>query len=194
MRSASPEPGKPVHLEGVSGARYQVVAITHEGRVLGRLMLGPFVLAEMKEPPASLMELAEDLDEATLRQHWDNLARIDQKKADQLTDHVLASLDLLIESDWRANVERIERGLKNGLAECEAMPQVAELRCLGAIGVVEMNKPVAMTEITRRFVAAGVWVRPFGKLVYLMPPYVISDVELAQLCRAMVEVIASQND
>jgi adenosylmethionine-8-amino-7-oxononanoate aminotransferase len=74
------------------------------------------------------------------------------------------------------------------------MPQVAEVRCLGAIGVVEMKRAVDMTSITRQFVEAGVWVRPFGRLVYLMPAYVITDDELSRLCRAVVEVVASQAD
>lgn len=74
------------------------------------------------------------------------------------------------------------------------MPQVAEVRCLGAIGVVEMKEPVEMSVITRQFVDAGVWVRPFGKLVYLMPAYIITDAELEQLCRSVVEVVARQVD
>jgi len=60
---------------------------------------------------------------------------------------------------------------------------------LGAIGVVELNAPVDMATITPAFVAAGIWVRPFGKLVYIMPPYIISDAELATLCSAMLGVL-----
>ncbi len=71
-------------------------------------------------------------------------------------------------------------------------PQVAGLRCLGAIGVVERRQPVDMAAITRQFVDAGVWVRPFGRLVYLMPAYVISDGELEHLCGAVVDVVARQ--
>ena len=104
----------------------------------------------------------------------------------------LESLALLEESDWRESVARIERGLRAWLAPCAEMAQVAELRCLGAIGVVEMNAPVEMAEITRQFVAAGVWVRPFGRLVYLMPAYTMPDEELTRLCRAVVEVVARQ--
>ena len=102
----------------------------------------------------------------------------------------LESLALLEESDWQANVGRIERGLQAWLAPCAAMPPVAELRCLGAIGVIEMRAPVAMADITRRFVDAGVWVRPFGRLVYLMPAYSIADAELERLCRSVVEVVS----
>jgi adenosylmethionine-8-amino-7-oxononanoate aminotransferase len=100
-----------------------------------------------------------------------------------------ASIDLLLASDWQANIRRIERLLKNGLAPCLGLPGVADVRVLGAVGVVEMEHPVHMREIQRRFVDRGVWVRPFGKLVYLMPPYIISDEQLEVLCAAMVEVL-----
>ena len=101
-----------------------------------------------------------------------------------------ASLELLLADDWQANIRRIERGLAEGLAPCRGLPGVAEVRVLGAIGVVEMEQPVAMREIQRRFVEQGVWVRPFGRLVYLMPPYLMSDVELGLLCDAVVQVLA----
>ena len=106
----------------------------------------------------------------------------------------LASIELLLESDWRQRIAEIEQQLKLGLAPCDDMPQVAEVRCLGAIGVVEMKKPVDMSRITREFVEAGVWVRPFGRLVYLMPAYVISDDDLQQLCSAVVGVVSRQSD
>lgn len=101
-----------------------------------------------------------------------------------------ASLELLLSQDWAANIQRLERGLADGLAPCRGRPGVAEVRVLGGIGVVEMERPVPMRETQRRLVDAGVWVRPFGRLVYLMPPYVISDAELARLCAAVVEVVA----
>jgi adenosylmethionine-8-amino-7-oxononanoate aminotransferase len=106
----------------------------------------------------------------------------------------LASIELLLESDWQTQVTRIQHQLEDFLAPCAQMPQVVEVRCLGAIGVVEMKRPVDMKSITRQFVEAGVWVRPFGRLVYLMPAYVITDDELSRLCRALVEVIARQAD
>jgi adenosylmethionine-8-amino-7-oxononanoate aminotransferase len=106
----------------------------------------------------------------------------------------LASIELLLESDWQGRIAQIEQQLTQWLSPCQQMPQVAEVRCLGAIGVVEMKQPVKMNEITRQFVEAGVWVRPFGRLVYLMPAYVITDKELERLCRAVVEVVERQVD
>ncbi|WP_210397808.1 adenosylmethionine--8-amino-7-oxononanoate transaminase [Motiliproteus sediminis] len=100
-----------------------------------------------------------------------------------------ASLALLQEGAWQTQITAIEAGLKQGLAPCRELPQVADVRVLGAIGVVELKQPVVMKEIQPRLVDAGVWVRPFGKLVYVMPPYVISNDELATLTRAMVSVI-----
>ncbi len=103
----------------------------------------------------------------------------------------LASLKLLTDFDWSSNIERIEAGLQNGLAPCRELPSVAQVRVLGGIGVVALKEPVDMTRIQPLFVAHGVWVRPFGKLVYLMPPYVISDHELAVLTAAVVKVVES---
>ncbi len=102
-----------------------------------------------------------------------------------------ASIELLINSNWQANICRIERGLIKGLAPCSELPGVADVRVLGAIGVVEMENPVNVAEIQQQFVAAGIWVRPFGKQVYLMPPFVISDDDLATLTQALVTVIST---
>ena len=102
----------------------------------------------------------------------------------------LASLELLATSEWQTQVANIERGLHEGLAPCADLPQVADVRVLGAIGVVEMVEPVDMQDIQPRFVEAGVWVRPFGKLVYLMPPYVIEKSDLNRLTAAVVKIIA----
>jgi adenosylmethionine-8-amino-7-oxononanoate aminotransferase len=96
-----------------------------------------------------------------------------------------ASIDLLASRDWRADVQRIERELKVGLAPCRDARAVADVRVLGAIGVVEMKDAVVMADAQRYFVSQGVWVRPFGKLVYVMPAYVMSSEELAQVCAAI---------
>jgi adenosylmethionine-8-amino-7-oxononanoate aminotransferase len=102
------------------------------------------------------------------------------------------SIKLLLESPWQENIKRIEQGLENGLAPCRDMDHVNEVRVLGAIGVVEMKQAVDMKTITEAFVEAGVWVRPFGKLMYLMPPFVINDVDLATLTSAVVSVLEGQ--
>jgi len=104
----------------------------------------------------------------------------------------VASIDLLIKSDWQQRIQRIELQLKQLLAPCAELPQVAEVRCLGAIGVIEMKQAVEMASIVRQFVDAGIWVRPFGKLVYLMPAYVISAPELERLCNSLIEIVARQ--
>ncbi len=100
-----------------------------------------------------------------------------------------ASLKLLRESDWQSNIARIEQQLKQGLAACAELDSVTEVRCLGAIGVVEMKEPVVTAEIQPMFVERGIWIRPFGKLVYVMPPYVMSDEDLQTLTTGMFEVI-----
>lgn len=101
------------------------------------------------------------------------------------------SLQLLVDSDWRSNVNRIEAGLKSGLAPARELDSVAEVRCLGAIGVIEMKEPVVNSEIQPLFIERGLWVRPFGRLVYVMPPYVMSDSDLALLTAGMVDAIRS---
>lgn len=95
------------------------------------------------------------------------------------------SIDLLLESPWQQRVEAIARQLAEGLAGYAGHPAVADVRVLGAIGVVETRRPVPMERLQRLFVDEGVWIRPFGRLIYLMPPYVISTEELAQLIRAI---------
>jgi adenosylmethionine-8-amino-7-oxononanoate aminotransferase len=101
----------------------------------------------------------------------------------------LASIELLLGSNWKANVSRIEQGLRSGLSACSQMPHVADVRVLGAIGVVELTHPVNMRRVQPMFVEQGVWVRPFGKLVYLMPPFVMNDADLGTLTRAVSEVV-----
>ena len=102
-----------------------------------------------------------------------------------------ASIDLLFETNWYANVSRIENGLKKGLLQADAYPWVRNTRVLGAIGVIELSNPINLAEVQPMFVERGVWVRPFGRLIYLMPPFVINDVDLAFLCSSTIDVVAN---
>ncbi|KRP18389.1 MAG: adenosylmethionine-8-amino-7-oxononanoate aminotransferase [SAR92 bacterium BACL16 MAG-120619-bin48] len=102
-----------------------------------------------------------------------------------------ASIDLLLSSDWQANIQRIEAQLLTAVLPFNALNDVATTRVLGAIGVIEMKTPVNVAEIQKRFVAEGIWVRPFGKNVYVMPPYIISDSELEQLMSGIYRVLAN---
>lgn len=104
----------------------------------------------------------------------------------------VTSIRLLMESAWRENIKRIEKGFDSGLRGCRQLNQVKEVRVLGAIGVVEMHQPVNMKILTESFVNLGIWVRPFGRLVYLMPPYVINDDDLKTLCDVVYKVLARQ--
>ena len=101
-----------------------------------------------------------------------------------------ASLDLLSENSPLPRIGEIEGILRRELAPAAALLQVADVRTLGAIGVIELYRSVDMATLQQRFVDEGVWVRPFGRLVYAMPPYIIKDQELETLARAMVRVVA----
>ncbi len=105
-----------------------------------------------------------------------------------------ASIDLLQQTPWQRNVQRIEQALTQGLAPCRTLAHVADVRTLGAIGVVELNEPVNVEAYQQAFVARGVWVRPFGKLVYVMPPYVMESADLQTLTHAIVEVVQANPD
>lgn len=103
-----------------------------------------------------------------------------------------ASIDLLLNNNWQQSVQRIETALKSELQPFAELESVAEVRALGAIGVIEMHQPVNVAEIQKKFVEAGVWVRPFGKLVYVMPPFISSDRELQQLMQGIYSVLAGK--
>ena len=100
----------------------------------------------------------------------------------------LANLQLLQSWSWQPRISQIEQQMREQLAVCQRYDTVADVRVFGAIGVIEMKTAVNMRRITEAFVSKGVWLRPFGKLVYIMPPYIISDEDLAVLTQAMCEV------
>ena len=101
----------------------------------------------------------------------------------------LKSTQLLVSQNWQANIQRIQQQLQQGLTALAQLPHVADVRILGAIGVVELTVPVEMKTLQQQFVARGIWVRPFGKLVYVMPPYVITSAELDKLLQQLVAVV-----
>ncbi|MDT8282689.1 MAG: adenosylmethionine--8-amino-7-oxononanoate transaminase [Gammaproteobacteria bacterium] len=103
----------------------------------------------------------------------------------------LESINLLLDGDWQKNIHKIEQQLTIELEPCRQFDDVADVRVLGAIGVVELKQPVNMSKIQQAFVDAGVWIRPFGKLIYLMPPYIIKRHELSSLCNAIFDVLNS---
>ncbi len=100
-----------------------------------------------------------------------------------------ASIDLIKSYDMEHKIGAIEKQLREELAEAAAWPQVEDVRVLGAIGVIEMKQAVNMGEIQAMFVREGVWVRPFGKLVYIMPPFVITPEQLHELTSALKKVV-----
>ena len=102
------------------------------------------------------------------------------------------SIQLLLESNWSDTVKSIESILITQLAPAKNNKHVRDVRVLGAIGVIEMKEPVDTVQAQAFFVEHDVWVRPFGRLVYIMPPYVISENDLTTVCKAMVDFIKNE--
>lgn len=106
----------------------------------------------------------------------------------------LKSTQLLLGQDWQATIQRIEQQLTQYLTSLSELEYVKEVRILGAIGVVELRFNVDMQSLQQEFVRRGIWVRPFGKLVYVMPPYIISTAELSHLLQQLVEVVQQMQE
>jgi adenosylmethionine---8-amino-7-oxononanoate aminotransferase len=102
-----------------------------------------------------------------------------------------ASTRLLLDSDWRTRVRGIETALRTALAPARDLPGVVDVRVLGAIGVVQIDRPVDMVAATAAAVEAGVWLRPFRDLVYTMPPYICEPAELAAIGAAVLAAAAA---
>lgn len=101
----------------------------------------------------------------------------------------IASVRLLKSQDMTARVAAMESAMKRLLAPARELPQVADVRVLGSIGVVETREPVDVGRFQRECVKRGIWVRPFGRNVYIMPPYVISDADLEYLATNMIDIV-----
>jgi adenosylmethionine-8-amino-7-oxononanoate aminotransferase len=102
-----------------------------------------------------------------------------------------ANIGLLTSQPWEANVKRIEHHLHDALAPAAELPNVADVRVLGAIGVLEMNEAVPMDAVQAVVMDHGVWLRPFGRLIYTMPPYITEDGDLRTIAQAMVAAARS---
>ncbi len=101
-----------------------------------------------------------------------------------------ASIDLLLSYNWQEKIKQIETQLKDELQACNKLSNVENVRVLGAIGVVQVKKSVDMGQIQKKFVSKGVWIRPFNKLIYIMPPYIIEKQQLSKLTQAIYEVVS----
>ncbi|MCW3040058.1 MAG: adenosylmethionine--8-amino-7-oxononanoate transaminase [Solirubrobacterales bacterium] len=106
----------------------------------------------------------------------------------------LASTQLLRDGGWRTDVPRVEAGLRAGLEPARALPGVTDVRILGAIGVIQLDRPVDMGRVTAAAVAHGVWLRPFRDLIYTMPPYVSTDADVARITAAAVAAAEAMAD
>lgn len=102
-----------------------------------------------------------------------------------------ASIDLLLNSDWQDSVAAIGQQMREELAPCKDFSYVADVRILGAIGVVELESAVDVSKMMPLFIENGVWVRPFGNIIYLMPPFIITKDQLSKLTSAVLKVVAT---
>ena len=100
-----------------------------------------------------------------------------------------ASIDLLLENDWQAQVQGIENTLVNQLKPLNNHSRVKDVRVLGSIGAIECRQSVNVAQIQKRFVELGVWIRPFGTLIYIIPPLIITTEQLTTLVHAIATVL-----
>jgi adenosylmethionine-8-amino-7-oxononanoate aminotransferase len=101
----------------------------------------------------------------------------------------LANIKLLLSYNWKIKIKNIENQLKENLYQAKNYNNVSKVRVLGAIGVIEMKNNVDIEKIQKEFVEEGIWVRPFGKLIYIMPPYIITEKELNILTSSLLKVV-----
>jgi adenosylmethionine-8-amino-7-oxononanoate aminotransferase len=101
----------------------------------------------------------------------------------------IASIDLLLESNWKKRVSEIETILRDQLMPLQSHQSIFDVRVLGAIGVIEFNEALDMKKTQEKLIESGVWLRPYGRLLYTMPPFVISDNELLVITQAMAEIV-----
>lgn len=101
-----------------------------------------------------------------------------------------ASIDLLLGQNWQGKVQQIETQLKNELAVCQNLSGVKDVRVLGAIGVVEMEEKIDTQSILPSLIDKGVWLRPFGNIIYLTPPFIISSEDLSHLTKSLCEILS----
>jgi adenosylmethionine-8-amino-7-oxononanoate aminotransferase len=99
-----------------------------------------------------------------------------------------ASIDLLLSSDWQTRVIEIEKILEEELLPLKSKETISDVRVIGAIGIVEFEQPLDILSTQERLISEGVWLRPYGKLLYTMPPFIISQDELKRITRAMSSI------
>ncbi|KPV94595.1 Adenosylmethionine-8-amino-7-oxononanoate aminotransferase [Pseudoalteromonas sp. P1-9] len=99
------------------------------------------------------------------------------------------SIELLLKTDWQSNIARIEHCFRTHLQPLESFDSVANVRILGAIGVVEMKQAVDVAKVQKQLIEHGVWLRPFGKLIYMMPPYIMQDASIIKMCNAIKSIL-----
>lgn len=102
------------------------------------------------------------------------------------------NIELLLRGDWQKQVSAIEKTLKEHLQPCRSFENVMDVRVLGAIGVVEVDRTVDLDKVRPVLLESGVWLRPFRNLIYLMPPYVICEDDLIKLCSVIVDIVRAQ--